>query len=157
MQSSAAPPKNRRAAPRRPVKPCARVICRKGALSLGPNVARAVIDLSETGACLVLEAELAPGQEVEVEIQAPILVRSLKTFAVVVWNRAAGDGTFLAGVHFHRPLPHAEIQYLASNRPLSPSANTPLPSDRRLDEARANNGPRLFPEEPSGAGDSQVD
>src|SRR5256885_2178544 len=50
--------KNRRANPRRAPKGSTRVTCRRGSLGLGPNLALSLLDVSETGARLLVKEPL---------------------------------------------------------------------------------------------------
>jgi hypothetical protein len=80
-------PPNRRRSRRLP--PCGRgnVTCRAGALDLGPNLALALLDLCESGACLVVRAPLAAGQEVSLTFEAAGSGRRCARRAEVVWCR----------------------------------------------------------------------
>jgi hypothetical protein len=104
--------KNRRLNRRRPAKRSVQVACRKGALGLGPNLAVAVLDLSEEGARLLLKAELPPRQEVELDLTAPGVSRPWVTMADVVRCVPVGDGTFEVGLRLRRRLSYADLSHL---------------------------------------------
>ena len=61
---------NRRNSPRRQPKRTSRALCVTGKFGLGPNVAVALLDVSETGIRLVLKTALVPGHDVEVGLEA---------------------------------------------------------------------------------------
>jgi hypothetical protein len=88
------------------------VVCRKGTLGLGRNLAVALLDVSETGVRLCLKEELAPGQEVEVCLLAPGEARETKRTGRVIWCVPGADGTHLVGVHFDKQLAFAAVQDL---------------------------------------------
>jgi hypothetical protein len=104
---------NRRRQRRQKSKGSTKVTCTAGKWGLGPNLARSVLDLSSTGACLVLSAALEKGQDVEVSLQGTWQVRPLKLPAQVVWCLAAADGTWCAGIRFQRNLEYSDLQALA--------------------------------------------
>jgi hypothetical protein len=114
MSQSNPPQKNRRLFARRPPKRTTKASGHKGALGLGPNVVVSVVDLSETGARLVVKVPLEPRQEVEVELQGQSHPRPLKFPAKVVWSAGAGEGTYTVGVVFERRLSYTELQDLTS-------------------------------------------
>ena len=63
--------RQRRTFPRRKPRGGTRVVCRKGALGLGPNMALSLLNLSEWGVCLLVGEWLTRGQEVGVVLSAP--------------------------------------------------------------------------------------
>jgi hypothetical protein len=101
--------RTRRHRPRRSV----RVICFRGPLGLGANLALGLRDLSEAGVCLLLAEALPAGQEVEVHLESVQHNRPVKVPGRVVWVKPADDGRFLAGVQFEKQLPHKDLQALA--------------------------------------------
>jgi hypothetical protein len=109
----AKPNHERRAYRRRVPKGGVRVTCQLGALGLGPNVAVAVLDVSEGGARLAVTAAVPPGQEVEVTFAAPTLGRPVRRMAALVWCTPRDPGTWWAGARFDRRLPYAELTGLA--------------------------------------------
>ncbi len=106
--------KNRRIAIRR--KPCGYVQleCRKGSIGLGKNVATMLLDVSETGARLVISLELPAMQQVELIISATGIRNSIKRFGLVRWQLKLDDGTFCIGVEFEKRLDYADVQKLAA-------------------------------------------
>lgn len=103
--------RNRRRARRQGPAGTTRVRAYANALGLGPNVALAVLDLSETGARLLLKQEVPAGREIEVRLEGNS--RSVKALARVVWSVPAADGSFCAGAEFAKPLAYAELSALA--------------------------------------------
>lgn len=101
--------RNRRHAPRRST----RVICFRGPLGLGTNLATGMKDLSEEGVCLVLAEALPVGQDVEINLESIQHRRPIKIPGKVVWVRPGDDGTILAGVHFEKLLNYRDLQALA--------------------------------------------
>src|SRR4051794_172168 len=80
---------NRRRSPGLSFRASSKVICRKGIMGLGPNIALAVADVSEIGVQLLVKETLQRGQEVEVCLLAPGHSRELKRAGRVVWASAA--------------------------------------------------------------------
>jgi hypothetical protein len=78
-------------------------------MGLGPNLAVALIDISEDGLGVRLKASLAAGDEVSVELSAPGVRKSLKMVGDIRWCREVGDGTFAAGVRLRRRLTYAQL------------------------------------------------
>src|SRR5438034_210689 len=105
--------KNRRASRRRYPRTSVKLECRKGSLGLGPNVAVRLLDLSETGARLVLRTPLTRGQEVEVVLNG-FFGKGLKRQGVVIWAVALADGSCCVGVHFGRLVSYADLDRLTT-------------------------------------------
>jgi hypothetical protein len=108
------PEKNRRLSSRRPPKRSTRATGHKGALGLGPNLVLSVVDLSESGARLVVEVPLEKGQEVELNLQGQSHPRPVKLPAVVAWTAAVEGGNYSVGVTFQRRLAYTDLQDLSS-------------------------------------------
>jgi hypothetical protein len=102
----------RRRALRRPVRSGTAAGCRAGTLGLGPDLALAVLEVSEDGARLTVTAALAAGEEVEVSLLPPGLSRPLVRFADVIWCAPAGGSSFWVGVRFREPLTYADLLHL---------------------------------------------
>jgi hypothetical protein len=85
-------------------------------LGLGPNLAIKLLDVSETGARLVVSEELAAGQEVEVELEALGLKNRTKMVSSICWQLKLEDGSFCVGVRFDKQLNYADWQNLALPR-----------------------------------------
>jgi hypothetical protein len=71
------------------------------------------LDISETGARLLVKEPLQTGQEVEVCLAGPAGFREIKALARVVWSLATADGAFCVGVQFEKRLPYATLQDLS--------------------------------------------
>src|SRR5438132_27977 len=95
---------NRRRARRCPVRAHVHVECRKGCLGLGPNLAVVALDISETGARLVVQDTLMAWEEVEVLLSGSGVPRPLKRMGKVAWCLALADGRHAIGVSFDKPL-----------------------------------------------------
>ena len=106
---------NRRRARRTPVCGAARVECRKGRLGLGPNLTFKVLDISETGASLIVNTPVREGDELELRISAPSFSRPLQCLAEVVWSVTLADGSQGIGVNFAKQLSTAERQRLSKS------------------------------------------
>ena len=104
---------NRRASRRRPPKGSTKVRCYRGPMGLGANVAVAALDVSETGAALVVNTAFQPGDELEVNLEGVVHRRPIKKMAVVVWCVPTDEGRFAIGVKFQGPLPYADLNDLA--------------------------------------------
>jgi hypothetical protein len=103
---------NRRRSPRRKPRGYVKLKCRKGWLGLGPNVAITLLDVSESGARLVVRQELALQREVEVELEAHGINHLIKRVANVRWQLKLEDGTFCIGIEFEKPLAYSDWQNL---------------------------------------------
>lgn len=117
MSDTPVPPqpsrRQRRAAPRRSPKGTTKVICRKGSLGLGPNLARALLDLSVGGVRLLVKEELRSGDEVEVTLSSPSTRRDIVRVAEIVWAVPVADGSYCVGVAFQKRLDHALLHDLS--------------------------------------------
>lgn len=109
MAPSEKPSRNRRAALRRPPKQSTRVVCYKGSIGLGRNIALSLLDISESGARLVLSAALKKKQDVLVEITSVNSVRPIKMSATVVWSMPTADGNHCVGLQFNKLLNYSEL------------------------------------------------
>jgi hypothetical protein len=105
---------NRRATPRRKPRSYVKLECRKGSLGLGPNVALTLLDVSETGARLIIRQEITLQMEVEVTLAGHGIRSSLKRLANVRWQVKLDDGNFCIGVEFQKRIGYMDWQNLAS-------------------------------------------
>jgi hypothetical protein len=103
---------NRRGAMRRRPRGKPRVECRLGTSGLRPNLAEKLLDLSQTGASLLVKQELSPGVEVEVRLISPGRPKPFQAAALVVRSIPAEDGKHTLSVHFEHPLDYATWQQL---------------------------------------------
>jgi hypothetical protein len=98
------PTGNKRLSRRRLPKSRVKASLRLGGLDLGVNLARTLVDLSESGACLIVQAALDPGREVSVGMEGQSHSRPLLRVGNVVWCKPAEAGAFLVGVSFQKRL-----------------------------------------------------
>jgi hypothetical protein len=98
---------------RRPARPG--VVCqlRRRAQGPGPDLAHGLVDVSAHGLGVRLEAQLVPGDPVEVALSRPGMARPLVVPGQVRWCRPDAGGRYLAGVRLDRPLTAAEMDGLA--------------------------------------------
>ncbi len=80
------------------------MVCRKGTLGLGPNIAVGLLDVSETGVRLLVKVALPKGQEVEVSLLPPGHAREFRLTGQVVWSQETTDGHHCVGIHFDKLL-----------------------------------------------------
>jgi hypothetical protein len=111
MNQSNPPVRNRRRSPRRTPKRSTRATGHLGALATGPNIVRSLLDLSKSGARLLVAVPLEEGQEMEVALQESSQAQPLKIPAVVVWS-AADEGGCCVGVFFWQWLHDTQFREL---------------------------------------------
>jgi c-di-GMP-binding flagellar brake protein YcgR len=109
---SSPPPANRRATRRRGVPRATHVECRQGTLGLGPNLAHAIADLSQTGASIVVSQALQKGQEVEIILTNAGQQKPLKLLAEVARSIPTEGNRFIVGVRFRKHIDFASFQRL---------------------------------------------
>ena len=105
--------KQRRGSARRRPKGGTKAVCRRGAMGLGPNLALAVLDVSEAGARLLLGAALPKGQEVEISLAGPGIQRDVTRLGEVVWSVQTADGSHCVGIRFHKRIEYSSLQDLS--------------------------------------------
>lgn len=103
---------NRRNGRRIPPRGSLRLICRKGALDLGPNLAVSVLNLSEVGALLLLSQALEPEQVVSLTLATVASGRQIQRQANVVWSEPTSGGHRVA-VRLQKVLSYADLDHLA--------------------------------------------
>ena len=80
-----------------------------------PNLALAVLDLSETGARFLLATEVTPNWHAEVTFQVAGQPRPFRLTARIVWCTPAPDGSgFQAGIQFRQRLSLGVLRAIAS-------------------------------------------
>ena len=94
---------------RKPAKRGVRAKHRRGALGLGADLAVAIVDVSDSGLCLVVSAALAKGEEAEVVLAGVGRQKPLKAACEVRWCVPEGDAAFRAGLRFRKRIPYAEL------------------------------------------------
>ena len=104
---------NRRASRRRPPKGSTKVRCFRGPMGLGADLAVFALNVSETGASLVLKEPFKNGEELEVVLESIVQRRPIRKKAGVVWCIATAEGRWCVGVKFQAPLRYAELNDLA--------------------------------------------
>ncbi len=90
-----------------------RIACHRGMSDLRPDVALALLDLSETGARLVAREALEPGQRVYLVLEEPSGGRTARRQGMVAWSVPAADGTHCVGIKLLRRLGPEELRDLA--------------------------------------------
>jgi hypothetical protein len=103
---------NRRASRRRPSKGSTKISCCRGPMGMGANLAVSVLEVSETGACLVVKAAFANGEEMEVNLEGVVHRRPIRKMARVVWCVTDGPERWRVGVQFQGALGYAELSEL---------------------------------------------
>ena len=111
MNQSNPPVRNRRLSPRRTPKRGIRATGHLGALATGPDIVRSLLDLSKSGARLLVAVPLQEGQEVALALQEPSQAQPLTIPAVVVWS-APGAGGCWVGVFFWQWLHDTQFRAL---------------------------------------------
>ncbi len=112
MNSSDKTAANRRRLPRRPPLRGVTVVCRKGNLGLGADLALRLLDLSESGARLRAREELGKGQEVTLALDSPRQSRPVEVVGTVLWCVPAEDASWVVGVTLAKPLPYQVLSLL---------------------------------------------
>ena len=105
---------NRRKSPRRKARTSVKIECRKGSYGLGPNVASEVLDVSDTGARVIVAQDLDRVPEVEITIIGYGMNKPIKRLAVIRWQVKLEDGRFCVGAEFQKRLDYRDWQNLAS-------------------------------------------
>jgi PilZ domain len=105
MQSSG----NRRASRRRPPKSSSKIYCYRGPMGLGANLAVSVLDVSETGANLVVKAPFRRGEEMELNLEGIVHRRPIRKTATVVWCVATDKDRWVVGIKFQGVVRYADL------------------------------------------------
>lgn len=105
--------RNRRTSPRRKIRSSAKVECRRGTLGLGPNLAAELLNISESGAGLILKCPLKTDDSVEFLVSDHGLRKAIKQSAKVCWCLQLHDGRYCAGLSFEKWLPFSDVQVIA--------------------------------------------
>jgi hypothetical protein len=100
---------NRRRNRRHAVSGLIRVECRKGHLGLGRNLAIKALDISESGARMIVAAPFSTGDDVELLLTGAGVPKPVKRLGKVVWAVPVADGTHAIGVNFEKLLRYAEL------------------------------------------------
>jgi Tfp pilus assembly protein PilZ len=90
--------------------------CYRGSTDLGANLAVSLLDVSETGALLVLRAYLEAGQEVTLLLEGQGHLRPIRLLGKVAWctpqTEKTPSETFRAGIVFDKHLTWADLMHL---------------------------------------------
>jgi hypothetical protein len=118
-------PEDRRCEPRLPPRGGVDVTCR--ALPDGQDLALAILDVSASGARLLVRGTLTIGQEVEVCMYPVTIPAGFQKTGRIAWAASLPGGYFSVGVQFDTPLPPDACELLASpsEPPLSRGRSAP--------------------------------
>src|SRR5262249_7171209 len=100
----APPPDERRGSSRKLPKPAVKATLHAGAVGEAPDLAIALLDLSQSGACFATLDSMRPRQEVEVTLRGFAHPRPIRLPAEVVWCMQAPSGTYVLAVAFAQRL-----------------------------------------------------
>jgi hypothetical protein len=107
------PRQERRLTRRRAARGGARAEVRRGDLGLGPDVAVALVDVSEDGVGIRTKVEVQVDDGVTVGLGRPGGGKLLVAQGIVRWCRPEPDGRFRVGLALRRRLTHADLMDLA--------------------------------------------
>ncbi len=107
---------NRRRSLRHKAKPTTKILCYTGPHGLGKNIAVSMLDLSETGLCLLVDTCLAARDEIEVRLVGVGRRQPQKNIAEVVWCVEIRDGLYCIGARFQRPLSYRDLQEMGTTQ-----------------------------------------
>jgi hypothetical protein len=96
-------------------KRATKVFCTRGLMRLGPNLARTLLDLSATGAALVVMVSFQPGEDLVLELDITWRARPLQVPARVIWCVPTSNAHYCIGVKLERPLDHRDLSDFASS------------------------------------------
>lgn len=103
---------NRRRGSRKRLRGALRITFRKGHFGLGPNLAKILWDISQTGACIITIQQLAKGDEVELIIESSSFHQPVKVSGIVVWSEQLDQAQYSTGIAFQAGLPYPVIMQL---------------------------------------------
>jgi hypothetical protein len=105
---------NRRNSQRRTPRSSVKLECRMGMFGLGPNVASSTLDISDSGACLIVTQALDVKKDVEILAAGYGMNKQIKRSAQIRWQVKLDDGRFCIGVEFQKRLRWRDWMSLAS-------------------------------------------
>jgi hypothetical protein len=105
---------NRRRSSRRKPRRSVIVECRKGSHELGANLAKELLDTSDSGIRLVVAQALDLQSEVTIVISGYGMKEPIKCLGIVRWRLKLESGLFCIGVHFRKQINYRDWQNLAS-------------------------------------------
>jgi PilZ domain-containing protein len=112
MDTPTPPRRNRRSCIRRPGKRSTKANFYTGQFGLGRSSTAVVLNICETGVCLRVQSEFAPGQELELHLSSLCLSKPIRMPGEVVWCLPTADGEYHIGVHFRRAISFRDMQSL---------------------------------------------
>jgi hypothetical protein len=104
----------RRSQRHRPAKSAVRIICQRGELFLGPNLAEALVDASEEGLGILAREALGAGERVGLSMEGVAPALLVQRLGRVAWCAPAEGGRFRAGVELDTPLDNVELMALST-------------------------------------------
>ena len=105
---------NRRRSRRAKVRTTVKLQCRTGSYGLGPNLASTVLDISDTGARLIITQPLELLAEVEIIIDGYAMKELIKRLGNIRWQVKLESGQFCVGVEFQKSLAYRDWQIIAA-------------------------------------------
>lgn len=103
---------NRRDARRLPPRQSTRAGCFVAG-STTPDLLLSLLDLSQSGARLILRGSVAVGTELELSLESPQLPQPLRVPMKVVWSLPLTDGRHCIGARFVQPMMAGVVEILA--------------------------------------------
>jgi hypothetical protein len=85
------------------------VSCLQGHLGLGPNLAVALLELGEAGACLLVTKPLSVGEEIELSLEGVGGGPPVKALAEVVWSAPVDGDRHRTAVRFRHSLSYSAL------------------------------------------------
>lgn len=98
----------------RPAKSAARIICQRGELFLGPNIAESLVDASEEEVGILAREALSAGERVSLTLEGIAPVTMIQRVGRVSRCAPAEGGLFSAGVQLDSALDYAELVSLTT-------------------------------------------
>jgi hypothetical protein len=106
-------PPDHRLGRRKPITRKVGMAVRVGMSGLGRDLGCGLVDVTDDGLGIKLKEPIQAGREVTIDLALPGVSKPLRVIGEVRWCRAAGDGTFTAGVRLRRRLPYPTMTDLA--------------------------------------------
>ena len=106
--------KNRRRSRRGIARSNLRLECRKGSYGLGPNLTSKVLDVSDTGARIVVTQPIDVLGEVEIIVNGYGMKGMIKRLGNIRWQVKLETGEYCVGVEFQKCLPYRDWQNLVA-------------------------------------------
>jgi hypothetical protein len=82
-------------------------------MDLGPNLAKGILDYSESGVRLIAKAGLVAGNEVSIVLETVANGKPVKRVGEVEWTVPTESGDFCVGIEFQQRLAYTDLQNLA--------------------------------------------